>query len=182
MATGICVAIASLILLLITMPPGWATDAAVDSSPETKNPQTKIKIQADRLVANINGDSAEFSGNVRIDRGEARITSDFLILYYNRQSDTENIGQIDESAVRKIEARGQVRIYYQDILASTEKAIYQTGTRTLVLEGIGTSVKKGDYSIKGARMVLKGDANEMIATSDNQTRVKAVIMADEDLF
>ena len=41
-------------------------------------PDNTIRIQADVLEADIEGDTAEFSGNVKIDRGEARITADHL--------------------------------------------------------------------------------------------------------
>lgn len=173
-------ALISLLLLLAAVPAGLTADAVEgESTVETEN---IIKIQADKLEADINGDTAEFSGNVRIHRGATRITAEYLTLHYNRKGDAEEFSQVDVSALEKIEARGQVRIQHQDIQARTETAVYETRTETLTLEGGETTVTKGTYSIRGVRMVLKGSAGDMTAIGDAGTRVKAVIIADSELF
>lgn len=161
-------------------PEGMAADAVEGKS--TVEAENLIKIQADILEADINGDTAKFSGNVRVHRGATLITTEYLTLYYNRKGKTEEFSRVDVSALEKIEAGGQVRIQHQDIQAQAELAVYQTLTETLTLEGRETTVTKGTYSVRGARMVLKGGANDMTVTGDSSTRVKAVIMADSELF
>ena len=156
---------------------------SVETGPaQEAGPEKVIRIQADQLAADITADSAEFSGDVQIDRDATRIRADFLTLHYHRKEDGQEIGKIDESAVEKIDARGQVRIDHQDTRARAETAIYETRSQTLTLEGPETTVTRGPYSIRGIRMVLNGDANDMIVIGDAGNRVMAVIMAESDLF
>ena len=162
--------IAFLILLLIASA-GFAAE-----------PDNTIRIQADALEADIEGNTAEFSGNVRIDRGEARITSDRLKVYYHRDKQSKNLQQLDASAVDKIEARGKVRIRYQDITAQADKATYDPKADTLNLEGRNTRVDRGDYSLRGGRLILNGAKNNLTIVGDGKGRVKAVIASDKGLF
>ena len=141
-----------------------------------------IRIQADALEADIEGNTAEFTGNVRIDRGEARITTDYLKLYYHRDQKSKNLQQLDASAVDKIEARGNVRIRYQDMTAQANEATYTPKADTLILEGRNTRVAKAGYALNGSRLVLNGASNNLTAVGDGRTRVKAVITTDKDLF
>lgn len=164
-------AVIALFFLLGAVPAAFAAD-----------PDSTIRIQADVLEADMEGDTAEFSGNVRVDRGAARITADHLKLYYRRGQNVENLQQLDATAVNKIEARGSVRIRYQGISAQTDLAVYEPTTDTLILEGRNTRVDKGGYSVKGARMVLDGAENDMTVVGDDKSRVKAVIATGSSLF
>ena len=148
----------------------------------TAEPDNTIHIQADQLEADIEGDTAEFSGNVQVDRGEARISADHLKLYYHREQNVESLQQLDVSAVDKIEARGKVRIRFQDLSAATDKAVYEPKTDTLVLEGSSTRVTKGGNSIRGSRIVLKAAENDMTVVGDGKSRVKAVIATGKGFF
>ena len=141
-----------------------------------------IRIQADMQEADIEGDTAEFSGNVRIDRGEAHITSDHLKLYYHRDQKTDNLQQLEPSAVDKIEASGKIRIRYQDMTAQADKAVYHPKSDTLILEGRNTRVDKGANSLRGRRLVLNGAQNDLTAVGDGESRVKAVIASEKGLF
>jgi lipopolysaccharide export system protein LptA len=148
----------------------------------TAEPDNTIHIQADQLEADIEGDTAEFSGNVRVDRGEAQIKADHLKLYYHRDKNVESLQQIDASAVDKIEARGKVRIRFQDLSAESDKAVYDPKTDTLVLEGRNTRVTRSGNSIKGARIVLKAAENDLTVVGDGKSRVKAVIAPGKGFF
>lgn len=159
-----------------------STNAAAAQKVETAELENTINIEADKLVADISGDTAEFSGNVNIQREVTQISADYFTLHYTRQEGTKDFSQVDESAVKKIEARGQVHIEHQEIRAQTDTAVYQTFENTLTMEGPETTVTKGGYSVRGARMVLEGNANDMTVVGGPGHRVKAVIMAESDLF
>jgi lipopolysaccharide transport protein LptA len=134
------------------------------------------------LIADIEGNTVIFSGNVRVDRGAARITADHLKLYYNREKSADPLEQMDESAFEKMEAYGRVRIQYGDTLAQSESAVYETGAGTLILEGRRATVTKGTYTIEGARVVLNGEARDMTVVGGDGGRVKATIISGSSLF
>lgn len=138
-------------------------------------PDNTIRVRSDALETDIAGNTAEFIGNVRVDRGEAWVEADRLKLYYRRDQRLENLQQLDAAGVNKIEARGNVHIRYQGISALTDTAIYDPSSDTLTMEGSRTRVARGGNSISGARIVLKGADNDMTVVGRGERRVKAVI-------
>jgi lipopolysaccharide transport protein LptA len=138
-------------------------------------PDNTIRIRADALETDIEGNTAEFSGNVRVDRGEARMEADHLKLYYRRDRRLEDLQQLNAAGVDKIEARGNVRIRYQGISALTDRAVYDPPSDTLTMEGGNTRVARNGNSISGARIVLRGAENDMTVVGDGRRRVRAVI-------
>jgi len=172
----------SLTLLLVLMTASVAFAAGAEIEGKASVPENTIRINSDKLVADIDGNTVIFSGNVRVDRGAARITADHLKLYYNREKSADPVGQVDESAFEKMEAYGKVRIQFGDALAQSESAVYETGTGTLILEGRRATVTNGAYTIEGDRVVLNDEAGDMTVVGGDGGRVKATIISGSSLF
>jgi len=156
----------------------WAAaTAAIPAEPENT-----IRIRSDALETDIEGNTAEFSSNVRVERGDAWMEADRLKLYYRRDQRLEAPQQFEAAGVEKIEARGEVRIRYRAISAFADRAVYDPGTDTLTMEGDNTRLARGENSISGARIELKGADNDMTVVGDGKRRVTAVIAAGSGWF
>jgi lipopolysaccharide export system protein LptA len=161
-----------------------ATAAAVD--PALENPPAEegrqVHLRADRLVADIDKHTAEFSGNVGVIRGPTHITADYLKLFYDRQAGPDAVRRLDASAVRRMEAHGQVKIRHAGIEASAERAAYDAQNEVLVLEGRDATVARGTYAITGHRFVLERAGENVTVTGDGRNRVRAWFATDARLF
>jgi len=159
-----------------------AAAAEGQAGPRPDSEPRQVRVRADKLVADIDGRIAEFSGNVVVVSGETQIEADFVKLFYDRQAGLEAAQRLEQSAVKKMEARGRVRIRHGEITALTDTAVYDTEKDVLTLEGPETTVSRGKQAIKGARVVLDNAARRAAVAGDGRNRVKAVITTGGRLF
>jgi lipopolysaccharide export system protein LptA len=134
-----------------------------------------IRIVADRLVTDSNAQRAEFSGNVTASQGETQMTSDRLVIFYSGSGQPENV----QESIQRIEAYGNVRIHLEDRVATTEKAIYTTTDRKLILTGQGSKITRGQDEITGNEIIFDRDRQTVNVESRGQGQVNAVIHSDQ---
>ena len=136
----------------------------------------KIRITADRLVANTKTGRAEFSGNVRATQGSTVITSDRLEVQYERGGQTDAAAE-SGAAINSIISSGNVVIHFDDKVATTNKAVYHSKSGIFTLSGKGTRVTSGDNAITGEKITVDRKNDRMTVESGQATRVNAVIFA-----
>lgn len=136
----------------------------------------KIRITADRLVANTQTGRAEFSGNVKATQGSTVITSDRLEIHY-AQDGQPDAGAASETAIRSIISSGNVVIHFDDKVATTDQAVYHSKSGIFTLTGKGTRVASGDNTITGEKITVDRKNDRMTVESGNASRVNAVIFA-----
>jgi lipopolysaccharide export system protein LptA len=150
--------------------------AASDSA--TPNQNGPIKITADRFFVDNRSQMAEFSGNVTAIQGNTQITADRLILHYGGQGDERN-----EQAARNIkqyEALGNVRILFDNRVAVSDKAVYTTKDRKLILRGPGSMIKDGEDKVSGGEIIFERDTEKVfINKGQHEGQVKAIINSDQ---
>jgi len=134
----------------------------------------KIRITADRLVANTQTGRAEFSGNVKATQGSTVITSDRLEIHY-AQDGQPGAGASSETAIRSIISSGNVVIHFDDKVATTDQAVYHSKSGIFTLTGKGTRVTSGDNTITGENITVDRKNDRMTVESGNASRVNAVI-------
>jgi len=149
----------------------YAEEVNLDTGKNKKNNQTYIS--ADKLVTDNNTKSAEFTGNVRVTQGETVITADRLTIFYiaDKKKDQQVTG---EEAIQKIIATGTVKIQFGDVLAKTQRAVYNKQTRTIVLTGANSWIGDGKNSVAGSTITLYMDDKRISVSSGNSQRVEAV--------
>lgn len=138
----------------------------------------KIRITADRLVANTKTGRAEFSGNVRATQGSTVITSDRLEVHYEQDGQSEAAAG-SEAAIKSIVASGNVVIHFDDKVATTPKAVYDSKTGIFTLAGKGTRVTSGENTITGERISVDRKNDHMTVEGGKTSRVNAVIYTDQ---
>lgn len=165
-----------LFLVLLALP---AAGADTGSRPQTEQPDRKIRITADRLVANTKTGSAEFIGNVQATQGSTVITADRLEVLYDPAGEPGAAGK-SAAAIESIVSTGHVVIHFGEKVATTDKAVYHSRTGIFTLTGKGTRVTSGDNAITGDKITVDRKNDRMTVESGQASRVNAVIFTGRD--
>jgi lipopolysaccharide export system protein LptA len=156
-----------------------SVDADRSATEQSADP---IRITADKLVTNSRTNSAQFTGTVKAVQGESILMADRLTLFFesNKGDDTTAPGTADASTgIKRIEARGHVRIEFDNRVAVGEQAVYITDERKLVLEGPGAKVVSGKDEVVGSKITFFRDDGRVSMEGDGKNRVKAIIHSDQ---
>lgn len=151
---------------------GWnhAAAQARDSSPA---PQP-ITITADELVSDDTSKTAEFSGNVKVVRGEYTLTADRLVVSYKDGGPAAAPKSMGRANIREVVAEGRVRIFSTELTAAAQRAVYDAGERTLVLSGDASKVTSGAASVSGSQIILFLDSARFEVSGGPAERVRGV--------
>lgn len=117
----------------------WATiamGAADPGSPAEAGRQQPVHIQSERLEAEMDADTVEFSGAVRIDGDGYTITADRLAIQFQKGSIDRNrmAGTVSANEISRMTARGRVRIQTDTLTADAEQAVYEPDTGRIWLD------------------------------------------------
>lgn len=112
---------------------GGASDPGSPAEAGLKNP---VRIQSEQLVAEMEADTAEFSGAVRVDGDGYTITADRLTIQFQQGSIGQNrlAGTISAKEISRMTARGSVRIQTDTLTADAEQAVYEPDTGGIWLD------------------------------------------------
>ncbi|MGD9174685.1 MAG: LptA/OstA family protein [Desulfobacterales bacterium] len=152
---------------------GEPTDHRVNIS-STKT----IRITADKLIAEINAAEVEFLGNVKAQQSGTVITANRLIIVYDRSAVNNKGNSPKTDAIRKIIARGRVRIVYNNIVAEGDSAEYTIKFDIFVLTGKPSRVSRDGDLITGSKFTLQRSDGTLTVEGLGQDRVRAIFHTD----
>jgi lipopolysaccharide assembly outer membrane protein LptD (OstA) len=117
----------------------WTTiafGAADPESPVEAVPQHPVHIQSERLEAEMDADTVDFSGAVRVDGDGYTITADRLTIQFQQGSIDRNrlAGTVSAKEISRMTARGRVRIQADTLTADAEQAVYEPDTGRVWLD------------------------------------------------
>lgn len=138
-----------------------------------------IHITADRLISDKNAGYAEFIGNVKAVQEETVITADRLKIFLKKNLDNKDPLSVNEESIHEIVARGNVKIKFDNRLAVTEQAVYNTDTMVLVLTGDNSKIVSENDSISGEKITFYRTDGRINVESGNKKRVEAVFYSRE---
>jgi len=89
-----------------------------------------VRIQSEQLVADMNSDTAEFSGAVRVEGDGYAMTADFLTIQFRPGSVGRNRldGKVSTQDISRMTAHGRVQIQTDTLTATAEQAGYEPGS------------------------------------------------------
>jgi lipopolysaccharide transport protein LptA len=166
--------------LLIMLSVFAGTKDAV-AAPETIDPNdtnhanNRIRITADKLVAKVDAAEIIFIGNVKTARADAVITSDRLKIIYDPDAIKNRTRGDKKESIKKIIAKGHVKIVTDDIIAETDMAEYTIESKILVLLGEQSRVRQGGQSITGAKFTLYRTEGKLSVESNGKNRIRAIV-------
>lgn len=163
----------------MTLPSAHADD--ISSNPDTKSPKNneKIYITADKLISDNKAGYAEFIGNVRANQDETVITADRLKIFYKKHLADKNKPVIGQESIHQIVANGNVKIKFDNRVAESPQAVYNTETSVLVLSGADSKIISGNDTISGEKITFYRTDGRIAVESGGQERVEAVFYAGE---
>lgn len=167
-------------LTIVCVSCGFIEDARADRQ-AGKQKQDPIRITADKLVTDGHTNSAQFTGSVRAVQGQSILTAESLTLIFDSKDDESDtpMPAEDSTDIKRIEARGNVRIEFDNRVAVGEQAVYITDERKLVLKGPGAKVVSGKDEVVGSTITFYRDDGRISMEGDGKNRVKAIIHSDQ---
>ena len=167
-------------LLWIMRPTGALPTGTQGAAENTTNPPPTetIHITADRMVADNLAHTAEFTGSVRAVQGTFVITSQTLKIYYQTTESSVPNASEDGGSIEKVVASGNVKIVFDDKVATTTTAEYRTATRVLVLTGTDSKIVSAKNSITGAKITFYRADERVIVEGQSGKRVEAEFYPD----
>jgi len=146
-----------------------------------KKETNKIRITADRLVGSYDRNYAEFTGSVEAVYGNFIIKSDSLKIYNKRDPEKKEKPKASEESIDKIIANGNVKIWADGKVATTQQAVYTTDTMVLVLTGENSTVTSNKNYISGSKITINRSNNTVKVESSVENRVKALFYSTKEL-
>jgi len=168
-------------LLVLIMLPVFAGAQNAAAAPETidtndsNNENSRIRITADKLVAEVDAGKIEFVGNVRTTQADTVITSDRLKIIYNPDTIKYKTRGNKMESIEKIIAKGHVKIVTEDIIAETDRAEYTIKSKVFVLLGEQSRIIQGGHSITGTKIILNRTEGKLSVESKGKDRIKAIL-------
>ena len=149
---------------------------ATDKFPATaeKSSASTVRFKADKLTAGVDTESIQLSGNVKITQESTVVFADHVTIFYDGDSRNSDVDTVDQSSVKKVVARGNVKILLKNATATTDEATYDMKSEILVMAGKNTVVSDGVNSVSGNRFTVYRSENRIKIESGNTERVKAV--------
>lgn len=142
----------------------------------------KIRIKAEKLVADLNEYKAEFSGNVTVTQGDTNLSADTLSIYRYQNANNHDNTLINKQSIKKIIAQGNVKINFGETSASAEKAEYLAETDELLLLGNNATITRGNHSISGAKLRFYRSEGRIMVDGNAGKQVKAIFSSNQKFF
>jgi len=172
------VSVFTILAVPVVSPSGYAEEKPKDTDVRSLSENRKIHITADKLISDNEVDYAEFIGNVRATQEDTVITADRLKIFVKKNPDNKSPGVGTES-INKIIASGNVKINFDNRVAVTPQAVYNTKTGVLVLSGDNSRIISGKDSISGEKITLYRTTGRITVESGEEKRVEAVFYSGE---
>jgi len=159
----------------------WGEESIPD--PVTDEPQKSENepyvITCDMLNVDSNNNSAEFSGNVKVTQNDMVITAHRLVLLFREDAAKENTVKADEASIRQIVATDTVTIKLDNKIAMTDRAVYDTQQKILVLSGENSQIIMDENIITGNQITFYRTDGRIAVERGNNERVKAIFYNGE---
>lgn len=124
---------------------------------DTKSQQT-ISISSDRAELDNKQHTAVHRGNVVVKRGDVTLYSNEIESWFDEES----------KRIKRIEARGEVKLVQADITITAERATYFDQQQKVVLSGKPVC-KKGDNVLTGSQITYFMDTGRIVVEDAKST-------------
>lgn len=138
-----------------------------------------IHITSDKLISYNKDGYAEFIGNVTATQQNTVITADRLKVIFKKNIADKGPLAVNEGTIHEIIAKGNVKIKFDNRVAVTQQAVYNTATMVLVLTGEGSKITSGKDSISGEKITFYRADGRVNVESGNKKRVEAVFYSGQ---
>lgn len=156
-----------------------AGDRKDTAAPKGSNTDETIRITSEKLISNSEARWAEFIGNVKAVQGNNIITADSLKIFYTGSMKKGQNATPGGESIKEIVATGNVKIHFDNRVAVTQRAVYTTEDRVLVLSGSSSKISSGKDSIAGEKITLFRAEDRIVVEGGSEKQVEAVLYSGE---
>jgi lipopolysaccharide export system protein LptA len=168
-----------LLAVSTTISPALAENKPDNPDTTGRKNNEKIYITADKLISDNTAKYAEFIGNVRANQGESVITADRLKIFYKKHLADKSKPDIGRESIHQIVATGNVAIKFDNRVAESQQAVYNTETSVLVLTGADSKIISGNDTISGEKITFYRADGRIAVEGGHKERVEAVFFGGE---
>lgn len=154
----------------------------------TQNRDQPIKIEAAALEMQDKKKEATFSGNVKVVQGDTTMTSKTLVVFYDSGGtpgaakpakaappmQAETPGPGGASAIKRLEARGNVMVTQKDQVVTGETAVFDTKTNMITMMG-GVVLTQCKNVLRGDRLTVDMTTGMSRVESDGSRGVQVLL-------
>ncbi|MGJ5204075.1 LptA/OstA family protein [Bradyrhizobium sp. HKCCYLR20261] len=151
----------------------------------SQNRDQPIQIEAASLEMRDKKKEATFSGNVKVVQGDTTMTSKSLVVFYDggaqqggakpaKAAPAAAPGPEGSSAIRRMEARGDVKVTQKDQVVTGETAVYDTKTNMITMQG-GVVMTQCKNVMRGDRLTVDMTTGVSRVESDGGRGVQVLL-------
>ena len=156
------------LVLALTLPP-WAAWGA-----KAKGPAPPINISSDRMEILDKAGTVHFMGHVRATREQMVLEADDVVVYYA----TQEVGGKKKRVLKKIVAKGHVKVTQGDRVAIGRRAVYDRPREVITLTG-DAQVWQGKNRVSGGEIVFFINEGRSIVRRSKGQRVQATVFPSQ---
>ncbi|MEJ2656250.1 MAG: LptA/OstA family protein [Desulfobacterales bacterium] len=157
----------------------YADDTPRNPGTKSAEPNNIIHITSDKMISDNKAGYAEFIGNVTATQKDTVITTDRLKVFFKRNLAKKGALSVDEESIHEIIAKGNVKIKFDNRVAVSQQAVYNTETMVLVLTGEDSRIISGKDSISGEKITFYRKNGRVNVESGSKKRVEAVFYSGQ---
>jgi lipopolysaccharide export system protein LptA len=145
------------------------------------SPRGPLRIQSEQLTADMNANTAEFSGQVRVVDDVYTITADSLTVHFKPQAEGQSrmAGTVSGKDISRMVARGRVVIRSQRLTAVSDAAEYEPDSGQAILWGEKTA-PPGSAAPRNHGGAVSSEAGLPAGVALSPGRVRIVVMPSAD--
>ncbi|GLH77692.1 organic solvent tolerance protein OstA [Bradyrhizobium sp. SSBR45G] len=154
----------------------------------SQNRDQPIQIEAASLEMRDKKKEATFTGNVKVVQGDTTMTSKSLVVFYDggpqsgaqggakpaKPAQAATPGPDGSSAIRRLEARGDVKVTQKDQVVTGETAVYDTKTNMITMQG-GVVLTQCKNVMRGDRLTVDMTTGVSRVESDGGRGVQVLL-------
>ncbi|WP_315723129.1 MULTISPECIES: LptA/OstA family protein [unclassified Bradyrhizobium] len=177
-------------LVLIALADSLQAQSATTGVPNalqgfSQNRDQPIQIEAASLEMRDKKKEATFTGNVKVVQGDTTMTSKSLVVFYDggaqaggakstKATPAATPGPDGSSAIRRLEARGDVKVTQKDQVVTGETAVYDTKTNMITMQG-GVVLTQCKNVMRGDRLTVDMTTGVSRVESDSGRGVQVLL-------
>jgi lipopolysaccharide transport protein LptA len=136
---------------------------------------SEIRITAEELVAELEGNLVEFRGRVQAVQAGTTLDADRLQVYRRADLKSNPEMKLETEAIEKIVADGRVRIRSDGLEIHAERAVYDPNTDEVVFSGRPVRWQHRDQRLSAGQVVFNRRMGNLQAIAGDSERVRVEV-------
>ncbi|MGM0424134.1 MAG: LptA/OstA family protein [Thermodesulfobacteriota bacterium] len=136
------------------------------------------RISSSKMVFTRGDNKVEFLQNVHLERPDLELWSEKLTVFLASEAEVQETGAGQD--FERLEAEEEVRIKMEDRIATSNRAVYERQSETLVLYG-DVKIQEGQNQIQGQKVTIYlQEGRSEVSAGEDGDRVRALFFPQQE--